>query len=171
MHAFAYIAHSLDGQVRRGTLQADSLEGAREELRKNGLFAEELREAPLSNTMHAESAASVNNSAPAHPLETGEVEEYYLPLTDTLRLYAGWLLAWYAFIYLFGSLAVQGKLPLNLPFIEGLFASPLVLRFAFGTYLFLFLTSIHRWRGEGIWKGIVLTVVGVLVFAWFVMNT
>lgn len=103
-------------------------------------------------------------------VEEPSIERAYAPLIDTFRLYAGWLLAWYAIVYLLGAYQFEQKLPFAIPFIEGLFLSPLVLKFAFGTFLFLLLSSLHRALGRGIWKGILLTIVWLLGVAWFVVN-
>ena len=93
--------------------------------------------------------------------------ESYAPLSDTLRLYAGWLLAWYALVYLLGSAQYFGNLPFEVPFLDGLFYSALVLRFAFGTFLFLLLSSVHRLLGRGLWKGLLLTAVWIVLMLWF----
>lgn len=96
-------------------------------------------------------------------------ETPYIPLSETLRLFAGWLLSWYALIYLLGYYQRSSRLPWEIPFIEGLFVSSLVLRFAFGTFLFLLLGSLHRWMNGGIVKGVLLVIVwiaGMLLFHW-----
>jgi hypothetical protein len=103
-------------------------------------------------------------------VETAEVATEYVPLSDTFRLYAGWLLAWYGLVYLLGSYQFTKHLPFEIPFLSGLFLSPLVLTFAFGTFFFLFLSSIHRLLGRGLWKGIFLTVIWVGVMAVFWVN-
>lgn len=93
-----------------------------------------------------------------------EPSSYYLPLSQTLRLYAGWLLAWYGFVYLLGSLQMSGLAPWAPEFIGNLFQSPLTLFFAYGTYLFLLLGTIHRSLGGGVLKGLLLLVAGILLF-------
>jgi hypothetical protein len=65
---------------------------------------------------------------------------------------------------------MQKKITDDIPFVQGLFESPLVLRFAFGTFLFLLLTSVHRWAGRGIMKAIGLAIVGIALFAVFHAN-
>lgn len=88
----------------------------------------------------------------------------YLPLSQTLRLYAGWLLAWYGFVYLMGSLQQAGLAPWAPEFIGNLFQSPLTLYFAYGTYLFLLLGTLHRSVGGGVLKGLLFTVLGAILF-------
>lgn len=70
----------------------------------------------------------------------------YVPLLETARLYAGWLLVWYAIVFLLAGQRAAGRLPLEIPWLEHLAQSPLVLRVAFATFLFLLLSSIARWR-------------------------
>jgi hypothetical protein len=106
--------------------------------------------------------------SPPAPLQAPKDE--YLPLQDTLRLYAGWLLAWYGGIYLLGSLSVEDRIPASIPSIDTLFLSPLILLCAFGTYLFLALTSLHRALGKGAGKGILLTGIGIGIFWFFAAN-
>jgi hypothetical protein len=105
-------------------------------------------------------------STPPPPPETRS----YYPLIDTLRLYAGWLLAWYFVIYALGSYQFLRGIPLHIPFLESLFGSPVVLTFAAGAFLFLLLSGIHRAWGRGILKGLFLLIIGVAVFTVFQMN-
>ena len=79
-------------------------------------------------------------SAPSTSIE----RKTYLPLVDTLRLYAGWLLSWYALILILGAYQHIRQLPFTIPFAEGLFLSPIILQFTFGSFLFLLITSLHR---------------------------
>lgn len=72
------------------------------------------------------------------------VEPPYAPLLETARLYAGWLLAWYGVIFLLAGQHALGRLPLQWDWVNALAQSPLVLRFAFGTFLFLLFSSLHH---------------------------
>lgn len=92
----------------------------------------------------------------------------YAPLHETLRIFAGWLLAWYGLIYALGFLEYSGKLP-SIPFVHELFLSPLVLQFTFGTFLLLALSNIHRWLGGGVLKGFALAALYVALVAGFVV--
>lgn len=115
-------------------------------------------------------AAPVADFVPlVKPKDNGE-ESGYVPLGDTLRLFAGWLLAWYGVVYLVGDYQRSGKLPFELPFVESMFTSPLILRFAFGTFLFLFFSTLHRWMGGGILKGCTLFLLWVITVAFFHVN-
>ncbi len=98
-------------------------------------------------------------------------DDEYLPLNETLRLYAGWLLAWYGLVYLIGAFQDEKLLPFTIDFIDNLYRSPLTLQFAFGTYLYLLLGTMHRAWGRGILKGLFLGIVGVGLLWAFVMYT
>lgn len=94
--------------------------------------------------------------------------EYY-PLSDTLRLYAGWLLAWYFVIYAFGAYQFTRALPLQVPILEDLFYSPVVLHFAAVAFIYLLLSSVHRLLGKSILLGMVLCVAGAAMYWGFRM--
>ncbi len=78
----------------------------------------------------------------AAPL-TAETSMYH-PLVSTLRVYAGWLLAWYGLFVALGYYTNKRALAWNLPFVEAFFLSPLIFSFIVAIFLFLFLGSIHR---------------------------
>ena len=94
-------------------------------------------------------------------------KEYY-PLSDTLRLYAGWLLAWYLAIYAIGWYQQTRSLPLHLPIIDELFRSSLIFGFTLATFLLLLLSSVHRAIGRGLVAGALLTVLGIVL--WTVLS-
>ncbi|TSC79609.1 MAG: hypothetical protein G01um101425_540 [Candidatus Peregrinibacteria bacterium Gr01-1014_25] len=90
----------------------------------------------------------------------------YTPLIATARLYAGWLLAWYALVFVLGGYQATGLLPLDVSWLEGIYRSPLVLLCAAGTFLFLLLSDLRKLVGPGslrsvmfvaIWIGLVLS--------------
>jgi hypothetical protein len=177
MPLFSYIARDERGRIDRGTMEAISEEGLRESLRKKNLTVEEV-------LALKEEVIPVVDFSPAMPWTTTDdikeerktekemiqEEKAYIPLVETLRLFAGWLLAWYGAVYVLGGFQLEHKLPVEVPFLEALFTSPLVLRFTFGTFLFLLMTSIHRWMGRGVGKAITLTLTGVLMFVLFHLN-
>lgn len=101
-----------------------------------------------------------------HPKETAT----YFPLLDTLRLYAGWLLSWYFLIFAFGSYAYLRDLPVEIPLVSGLFQSPIIISFAFGAFLFLLLTELHKLFGKGKFMGLLLSVAWIGIFVLFRMN-
>ena len=177
MPLFAYTARDAQGRIDRGTLNAASAEDVRKVLRERQLIADEIVQTRTPEPV-------VPGFTPAMPWTTIEdkreekrtekamvaEERAYVPLVDTLRLFAGWLLAWYGLVFLLGDLQMHGRLPPELPLVEALFTSSIVLRFTFTTFLFLLLTSVHSWLGRGIGKGLALTIVGVLVFVTFHLN-
>lgn len=111
-------------------------------------------------TPSAQSAAEEVRRAPSAP-------SAYAPLLETIRLYAGWLLAWYTLVFALGGYQATKTLPFELPLVYGLAQSPLVLTFAFGTFFFLLVSSLvkalHGGKGMGVVFG-VLWVVAVYAF-------
>jgi hypothetical protein len=174
MPTFSYIAKNPGGAETRGIIDAPSPDGAREELRKRGVFTEDVREIPESDVVQKPKtekkpaplpwSGAINGSAPKLPDDAAT----YAPLHETLRVFSGWLLAWYGVIYALGFLEESGKLP-ELPFVRELFESRLVLQFTFGTFLLLALSNVHRWLGGGMLKGFVLGVAYVALLAGFVI--
>lgn len=222
MPTFTYIAKRADGAETRGKIDAVSIDAAREELRKQGLMVEDLREQqpqrqqqqpgrpaqqpkpqqpqqqkpanqqqkppqpkpqvpkptvqqppkPIIQASPAPKASKPeplpwsganNGAAPKLPDET-----MYAPMHETLRIFAGWLLAWYGLIYALGFLEQTGKLS-PIPFIHELFASRLVLQFTFGTFLVLALSNVHRWLGRGPFVGFALSLAYLGALAGFVI--
>lgn len=175
MPTFTYIARTQDGTLEKGEITASSPEAAREKLRKKQLMVEELKAQDAETAIGFAGAMPWTTTdddlpAPSPVADAPAADPSYIPLTDTLRLFAGWLLAWYAVVYLLGSFRMSGQLPFEVPFLQGLFESPLVLRFAFGTFLFLLLTTVHRWLGRGAGKGVALAVIGIVLFVLFHLN-
>lgn len=183
MPFFTYLARSIGGEVVRGTVNAATAEVAREQLRKEHLIVESLQESephpPVTNAkdilsnVWEEVPGPVNTAAASSAAMTSSSEETltgYAPLLETLRLFAGWLLAWYGIVYALGSYQWMNSLPFDIPFVEGLFFSPLVLRLTLGTFLFLLLTTLHKAVGGGTARGMLLTIVGVILFGLFHVN-
>lgn len=227
MPTFTYIAKRPDGAETRGSINAASLDAAREELRKQGLLIEDIRPQnqpkpqqpqqqkpqqqspqkpaqpkqpqqqkpqqprpaqPQQKPQQPKQQPAAQPARPATPVATmpskpaplpwsgannGAAprmpeQPEYAPLHETLRIFAGWLLAWYGLIYALGFLEESGKLP-AVPFIRELFASPLVLQFTFGTFLLLALSNVHRWIGKGILAGFFLAMVYAAGLAGFVI--
>lgn len=94
----------------------------------------------------------------------------YAPLLDTFRLYAGWLLTWYAVVFALGSYQITKNLPWEIPLVSGITHSPLVLTFAFGTFFFLLLSSVWKRAGKHIGLGVLLTLLWVLLVYAFRIN-
>lgn len=165
MALYTYIAEDTSGEKQRGTLEADTYDQARETLRRKDLSILSLAEFTLSEEDPL-AVASMPWGAKAKPVAAVEPVSY-LPLIETLRLFAGWLIAWYGLVFLLGGLQIKHSISENIPFISALFSSDLVLRFSFATFIFLLLTSLHAWMGKGIAKGIVLTLAGILLIIGF----
>jgi len=166
MPLFTYIAEDASGKRQSGTVEAPTYDQAREVLRKRDLAVSALAEFTLSeqDPLPVESMpwSGRKKTAPAT-----DAPSSYVPLIETLRLFAGWLIAWYGLVYFLAGLQAKKDISADIPFIAALSGSGLVLRFCFATFLFLLLTSIHERMGKGIAKGIVLTVIGILLFAGF----
>ncbi|MDO8469219.1 MAG: hypothetical protein Q7S29_05690 [Candidatus Peribacter sp.] len=193
MPQFTYTAIQLDGQRVSGTIESFSLQAAHDALKQMHLVPEEIHESTASEQPLTPEQAEklLSFTPPAVPDETpeenpvsseittespevlspkSESPSSYFPLLDTLRLYAGWLLAWYALVYALGSYQHSRPLPFRIPFVEGLFLSPLVLSFTLAAYLFLLLSGIWKATGKGIFKGLLATLIGVAGFVLYRMN-
>lgn len=181
MPLFSYTARDAEGKSTRGTLEAMSAQAARDALREMGLQAEEIYEmqnssslqplspSPLSAITHDEILTD-RMAMQDEPQQDHRGRATYFPLFDTLRLYAGWLLSWYFLIFAFGSYAYLRELPVDIPFAAGLFQSPVIISFAFGAFLFLLLTEVHKLSGKGKWTGVLLGLAWIAVFVLFRMN-
>ena len=195
MPLFTYVGVTGDGKVVRGTVRALSAQAARDSLKEMQLQAQELYETPegapapvvTMEPMAAQPAAPAKPSAspwkiveerpqfdaspsPVTASELTKEHVKYFPLTDTLRLYAGWLLSWYFLIFAFGSYDFTRDLPIKIPLVSGLFQSPVIISFALGAFLFLLLTEMHKQLGKGLGKGLALAAVGTGVFVLYRMN-
>lgn len=93
----------------------------------------------------------------------------YFPLLDTIRLYAGWLLAWYLLFVAAGYYTFQRQLPLDIPFVEGFFFSPLIFRFVAAMFVFLALSSLHKLLRGKLLSGLLLAVIGAAGYAVLVL--
>ncbi len=180
MTTFQYTAKDERGLTKTGTVDADSIDSARQVIASKGYIASEVFEAiPISlysqsNDMDWSLGPKIANpvapteSAPSVAVETAP--RTYFPLLETLRLYAGWLLAWYCMVYAIGSYQYTRELPFTLPYAESLFLSPLVLSFTFAAYLFLLLTGMYKWSGRKRSAGFVLLLAGIALFLLYRMN-
>jgi hypothetical protein len=180
MPQFSYTARDERGRIDRGMLTAGSLQEARSQLEAKGLKIDQILEmrtaaaAPTPPLTFTPSMpwTTVNDTKEEKKTQKAIQAEAtaYVPLVETFRLFAGWLLAWYGIVYMLGHLMTENKLPIYIPYLRALFESDLVLRFTFGTFLFLLLTTLHKLIGGGVGKGIAVTVVGVAVFVLFHLN-
>lgn len=94
----------------------------------------------------------------------------YLSLLSTLRLYAGWLLAWYAVFVACGYYVHGRSLPFTIPFVEAFYLSSFMYSITVATFMFLLLSTIHRTRGGSIISGVLLTIAGIACFLFIRSN-
>jgi hypothetical protein len=88
----------------------------------------------------------------------------YHPLFATLRLYAGWLLAWYGLFVAIGYYATVRMFSFDIPFIQGFFVSPLIFSFIVAIFLFLMLGTVQRAIHGTMISGMVLSILGIAGF-------
>lgn len=175
MPQFTYSALTKEGQLKEGTMEAISMQAARDALKEMNLTLEEIHESTAAEQVEFTAPASpvvpfapASSSASVTP-DAASAHAYF-PLIDTLRLYAGWLLVWYALVYALGSFQHLRSLPFAIPYLEGLFLSPLVLQFTLGAFLFLLCTGLWKLLGKNIWSGLLLMMLGVAGFVLYRMN-
>jgi uncharacterized membrane protein len=176
MTQFSYNAIDEDGKEVRGTVDAFDAGAARDALTNLGLrsitvdasppslpstpeIAPPPPPPPVSPPPHATPVQKVTEAKTTTSLPSKEKKQF-LPLLDTLRLYAGWLLAWYSLVVVLGYFANVRALPFDIPFVGGLFLSSLVISFLLATFFFLLCTSIIRSLHAGLILSIVMMVVG-----------
>ena len=99
-------------------------------------------------------------------------KKVYYPFTETLQLYAGWLLAWYCIVYALGAYQYIRDVSFHIPFVEALLPpfSPVVLTFTLAAFLFLMLCAVLRAIGGGKPKAFVLSLVGIAAFSLYRLN-
>ncbi|MDO8649502.1 MAG: hypothetical protein Q7R81_07020 [Candidatus Peregrinibacteria bacterium] len=180
MASFSYTAKNPQGMTVRGMVDAIDVQAATSSLQQMNLTVDELREAPNPSTPPSPSLqwttvpSPVSVTAPEFPPITHAEElpppRHYLPLLDTLRLYAGWLLAWYFIIYALGSYQYIRDLPFHMPYVEELFLSPVILQFSFAAFLFLLLSALQKKIRGSYVSGIILLILGVGIFVVFREN-
>jgi hypothetical protein len=169
MPLFSYRATASDGTTKQGTVDSPDASAAFSALRDRGLIPVDLLPVEEGIAPRAEPlqpASSPLAEAPAAP----STKKVYFPIMATLRLYAGWLLAYYAVVYALGWYAHARRLPFEIPYVEALLLSPLVLAFTLAAFLFLLFQGIYRAWGGGLWKGILLSIIGVGAFVVYKMN-
>lgn len=98
------------------------------------------------------------------PVSAPENKVYH-PLTATLRLYAGWLLAWYGLFVAVGYYSVQRTLPWDIPFVQAFYLSPLIFSFIAAIFIFLLMSALHKTTKGGFFAAIVYAVLGTALFA------
>jgi len=179
MSIYSYVVHTLDGVVETGTIEALDARAARAALEESGMDIVELEEVAENFTVVAEpdvaaqlptvTKPSLVSGAAAVWEKTEAITHDYVPILATVRLYAGWLLAWYFLVYAVGSFGFLERLPATIPYLDELFYSTVILQFSLAAFLLLCLSSVHRLLGGGITKGAVLTVIGGCLLVGFRM--
>ncbi len=89
------------------------------------------------------------------------LDRSYHPITATLRLYSGWLLAWYGLFVAIGDYANVGAMPWDIPFVQAFFVSPLIFSFIVAIFLFLLLGAVQKAMHGRMISGIALSVLGI----------
>lgn len=181
---FAFEATDSSGTLRRGTLQSQSKRGAFDRLKSQGLTVSVLSPLGVASQSPDPDLASWQQNAPTLPVApkaapapvvvlkappsapaaAATESKHYLPILATLRLYAAWLLAWYALFLGFGYYVHVRELPWDIPFVEGFLLSETVYSIMRGIFLFLVLSALHRALRAHLIGGAVLTVVGCALF-------
>lgn len=88
----------------------------------------------------------------------------YHPLTATLRLYAGWLLAWYGLFVAVGYYSVHRALPWDIPFVQAFYLSPLIFSFIAAIFIFLMMSALQKTVKGGLLAGISFAILGIALF-------
>jgi len=188
MPLFSYTAVNDRKERINGMVDAMSLQAGRNALQESGFFVEEIHEATPMERESTKPWETVSVQEPVEGLGTEGLSHSgpndqvpvpspqhlapnYYPLLDTVRLYAGWLLAWYILVIALGAYKETKQLPFTIPLIEGLWQSVLIIRAAFGVFIFLMLTSLHRFFGNRAWVGGWLGLLGAFLFYVFFVNT
>ena len=162
MPLFTYTARRADGTSTQGQIDAVSTQAARDVLKEINLEVEELHEATLSEKQTAK--------PPLAKRMPPFFSKTYFPLVETLRIYAGWLLALLSVAYILGAYQYTKELPIDLPFVGGLIFSPLLLQVALLSFLILLLSSVHRALKGSMLMGSVLVFVGAVTFFLYRIN-
>jgi len=165
MPLFSYTARDGENKTVRGTIDAVSLQAARAALMEMKLQPDEIHEALQSEQTPTEKASTSETQSQA------STSKLYFPITDTFRLYAGWLLAGYFVAYILGQYQLTKPLPFQIPYVLAFLYSPLILSFTLAAFLYLLITSIHKQIKGGFWSGVLLTLIAIGIFVVFRINT
>ena len=101
--------------------------------------------------------------------ELDDQTEYY-PLSDTIRLYAGWQLALYVMVYALGFYQLNEKVSFRVPYIDALFISPILLTATLGCFLFLACTEITRMFPNKTTLKIFVSLLFIVLFVFYRSN-
>jgi hypothetical protein len=196
MKEYKYTAKNALNEEVTGSVLADSEILARESVVQMGLTPIYIQSDSINNTVPADTqtialkqqwdelhAVGIDESTPMHQthdtvtqlpadnihLQKDEEQEYY-PLSETLRLYAGWPIAWYGLAYILGYYQKTRSITPEIPYVYGLLYSPLVLTLTAITFLFLCTHSLTRsLHIQGFYK-LLTWVVAIAIFLLFRAN-
>jgi hypothetical protein len=171
MPLFFYVAHDDQGQEVRGTIEAISVQAARAALREKEVEVKEIHEATMNELRSTQYSSSITLEDSPSSTEIQSQKSYY-PFVDTLRLYAGWLLAWYSITYVFGAYQYTKDIPIRIPYAEALLPpfSDIVFSFTIASFLFLLLSSLQKSFGGGTVQSFVFTILGIVLFSLYRVN-
>jgi hypothetical protein len=192
---FFYIAKNEYGQKIRGTIDSISTQAARAALKQLHLEAVELHEATMAErkefgesveeikemkSYEKEVAVAKQETIPEKKAKKTKkklskkksTNKKYFPLIETIRLYAGWLLAWYILVYALGGYQNSRDLPFSIPYVEALLPpySSIVFSFTIASFLFLLLTTLIKEIGAGKKKSLGILGLGLLLFTLYRIN-
>ncbi len=173
MTEYRYRATDPFGKDQEGTISSRSLDAAREGVLAMGLEPIEIYEESPQALQEQPTFSLYGDLQKIHEKKnrkSGTQTRVYFPLLDTLRLYAGWLLAWYCLVYAIGSYQFMRDLPVRIPYADSLFLSPLVLSFTFAAYLFLLLSGWYVSLGRKKLFAVVFLIIGIGLFLLYRMN-
>lgn len=177
MPTYSYNGTDSTGQPHHGTIDAESMDAARDALASQSYLLQSITEEqpsaaiPLASLQISDAIPTKESVEPEAQVQVNEDQpEKYFPIAATLRLYAGWLLAYYALVYAVGWYSYSRPLPFEIPFVQALLLSPIVLSFTLAAYLFLIFQSLYKASGEGLFKGILMSVLGIGTFLLYRMN-
>lgn len=124
--------------------------------------------APIGFTNIAPAAPAQPKPKPA--VVQNDEKAGYHPLAATLRLYAGWLLAWYGLFVAIGYYSFSRALPWDIPFVQAFYISPLIFSFTTAIFLFLGLSAFNKLIQGRLIGGALLAVLGIGIFVVVRMN-
>lgn len=113
-------------------------------------------------------SSTVPKVAPSTPVSMPiQNKSTYTSIFSTLRLYAGWLLAWYAVFVSLGYYVHTRALPFSIPFVEAFYLSSLMFSITVATFVFLFLSTVHRFMHGSRVSGVIFGIVAIALFLIF----
>ena len=118
-------------------MDSPSLLTANDTLKETGLEPDDIHEAVPDETIRHDKNETIGSDG-----NTGSA--IYFPVMDTLRLYAGWLLAGYISAYFLGAYQFLKPIPFEIPYVAAFLQSPIILRFSLACFLFLLVTGITK---------------------------